>query len=136
VSNTIAVVYGITSTLGTLLLGAVATLTGHIGQIHLLLNSVTIWDALAGIAPLLAPLLVLALTAVGKVVWNHEKRLRNVEKGKTRHGRSLYGDERDQSQPGLSAKVNRLDERVTKMEGEVSEILEHVRDMNGYDEDN
>lgn len=46
------------------------------------------------VGPFLAPVLTVILTVAG-VLWNHEKRIRDLEENKRRRGRTVYGDEND-----------------------------------------
>jgi len=83
-----------------------------------------VWSVLSALAPILAPLLSLLLVVVGRIIWNHEQRLRRLEADKTRLSRTLYGDEDDIQQTGLSEDINELSERVDRVE----KMIEQVRD--------
>lgn len=90
------------------------------------LGAITVWDALAALAPLLAPILVLALTAVGKVLLDHERRLRAQEGAKNRQSRTLYGDENDPQQRGLSKDIAVMSDRIDKIESMIEDAQNDI----------
>lgn len=70
----------------------------------------TFWEILTAIAPVLAVLVSLGLTFVFHLLWNHEKRIRDNERSRIRHGRTLYGDDDDPTQNGLSKEIKYLED--------------------------
>lgn len=87
--------------------------------------AVSIWQILTAIAPVLAPVISLVLVLVGRIIWNHEQRLRSLEQSRTRHGRTLYGDDDDMTHDGLShnlsdvlARLDRVEKKLDKLNGE------------------
>lgn len=95
--------------------------------------SVSAWTILTSIAPILAPIIALILTLIGKIIWNHEKRIRALERGETRQGRTLYGDEGDPQQDGLANDIKVLGERVDNLEETIGELRDEVHELNGND---
>lgn len=93
---------------------------------------ISIWSALSAITPLLAPLLSLFLIVLGRIIWNHEQRIRELERGSNRRSRTLYGDENDDRQIGLSEDIKNLDERIEDVERTLDRIENHLSDINGY----
>lgn len=92
--------------------------------------AVSIWQVLTAIAPILAPIIALVITVLGKIIWNHENRLTDLERGNTRQSRTLYGDEDDAQQDGLSKNVNEISERLTKLEQTIGELRDEVEELN------
>lgn len=86
--------------------------------------AVSIWTILTAIAPILAPVVSLVLVFIGRIIWNHEKRLRSLEQSETRHGRSLYGDDEDVQQEGLSQDLQDVLDRLDRLEQQVDELIE------------
>lgn len=92
------------------------------------LMSITIWQILSAISPVLAPIISAILLLVGRIIWSHEKRLRNLEKGTTRQSRTLYGDEDDAQQTGLSEDLHTLSEKVDDLDTTLNEIKNKIDD--------
>lgn len=95
---------------------------------------------LSALPTLIAPLIPLFFILIGRIIWNHEKRIRSVEKGKTRLGRTIYGDDKDTRQGGLAkdvenieSSVNKMSDRVEKVESTLNNIENHLSEINGYD---
>jgi len=86
--------------------------------------AVSIWTILTAIAPILAPVVSLVLVFIGRIIWNHEKRIRSLEQSETRHGRTLYGDDDDVQQHGLSQDLQQLIDRLDRLEQKVDELNE------------
>lgn len=87
---------------------------------------ITVWGLLSLLAPILAPILAAVTVAIGRFVWTHEKRIRTLERGQIRHGRSIYGDDDDVQQTGISetlrdviARLDRIESKVDDLESEV-----------------
>lgn len=108
--------------------------SGPVLALQTTLATVSVWTVLTAIAPILAPLLALALTVVGKIVWNQEMRIRSLEQGETRQSRTLYGDEGDPQQSGLAHDINKLSTRVDKLERTIGELRDEIQRMNDNDE--
>lgn len=86
---------------------------------------VSIWTALTAIAPVLAPVISLILVLIGRIIWNHEQRIREMEKSQRRHGRTLYGDDADYRQSGLSHDLKDVIERLSRVEQKLDELNGH-----------
>jgi|APHM01.1.fsa_nt_gi hypothetical protein len=86
---------------------------------------VTVWTVLTAIAPVLAPIVSLILIFVGRVIWNQEKRIRSLESSETRHGRTLYGDDDDLRQQGLSSDIRDVIDRLDRLEDKIDELNVH-----------
>lgn len=84
--------------------------------------SVTIWQILTAIAPVLAPIVSLLLMFVGKVIINHERRIRNLEQSKRRHSRTLYGDDDDLQQQGVSKIIENIYTRIEDSEEDIEDL--------------
>lgn len=84
--------------------------------------SVSIWQILTAIAPILAPVVSLVLVLVGRIIWNHEKRIRSLEQSQIRHGRTLYGDEDDVQQNGITHDVRRIIERLDALDKTIDKL--------------
>jgi hypothetical protein len=89
----------------------------------------SIWQILQGLAPTVVPVTIASLGVLGKVLYNHERRIRRLEKGRTRHSRSLYGDEQDPQQTGIAQDIRTIDERVASLEADVAEIKDIVEEL-------
>jgi len=83
---------------------------------------VSLWTILTALAPILAPVISLILVFIGRIIWNHEKRLRSLEQAKTRHGRTLYGDDSDVQQSGLSHDINDMIQRLDRVENKLDRL--------------
>jgi len=94
--------------------------------------AVSIWQVLTAIAPILAPVLSLVLVLIGRIIWNHEQRIRTLEQSSTRHGRTLYGDDSDIQQAGLSQDLKDMIDRLDRLERKIDRLNGHHQD---YDED-
>jgi hypothetical protein len=86
---------------------------------------VSVWTILTAIAPVLAPIVSLLLVFIGRVIWNHEKRIRSLESSKKRHGRTLYGDDDDLRQTGLSADLRDVLDRLDRVEDKIDTLNGH-----------
>jgi hypothetical protein len=86
---------------------------------------VDIWTILTAIAPILAPIVSLLLVLIGRIIWNHEKRIRSLEQSEKRHGRTLYGDDADSQQDGLSHDLADLIERLDRVENKIDTLNRH-----------
>lgn len=86
------------------------------------------WDVISAISPILAPIISLILALIGKVVWNHERRVRQLEQTAVRHGRTLYGDEKDIQQNGLAQDIEIIIDRINSVESELSELVQYHKD--------
>ena len=86
------------------------------------------WTILTSVAPILAPIISIILAVLGKILWNHEKRITQNEQSVTRHGRSLFGDDDDSQQAGATEDLNALTDRVDEVEEEVAEIRRRIND--------
>lgn len=84
--------------------------------------AVSFWQILTAIAPILAPVISLVLLLIGRIIWNHEKRIRSLEQSETRHGRTLYGDDDDMQQDGLSQTLQDLINRLDRVERKVDRL--------------
>lgn len=91
-----------------------------------MLLEITIWSVLSAAAPLLAPVLSLFLIAIGKILWDFHQRLNSLEEGTTRQSRTIYGDEKDPQQTGLSEDLYTMEERVAKLEERVANLEQRV----------
>lgn len=96
---------------------------------------VSIWTILTAIAPILAPIVSLILVLIGRVIWNHEKRIRTLEDGSTRHGRTLYGDDGDVQQTGLSQDMRDVVNRLERLETKIDRLNGNLEDRNREDDD-
>lgn len=90
----------------------------------------SIWTILTAIAPILAPVVSLALIVAGRIIWNHEKRLRSNEQSIVRHGRTLYGDDHDVQQTGLSQDIQSLIDRIERVEEKIDRLYEDEQNDN------
>jgi hypothetical protein len=95
------------------------------------LLAASVWTVLTSIAPILAPIIGLLLTVVGRIMWNHEKRIRTLERGETRQSRTLYGDKDDPQQDGLASDINNLSDRVDQLEQTIGELRDEIHELNG-----
>lgn len=86
---------------------------------------VDLWTILTAIAPILAPIVSLLLVLIGRIIWNHEKRIRSLEQSEKRHGRTLYGDDDDSQQDGLSNDLTDLIERLDRVEDKIDQLNGH-----------
>jgi len=86
------------------------------------LMSVTVWDVLSSLAPLLAPVVSLGLLLLGKIVWNLHQRIENNEVDLTKVKRTLYGDTDDAIQDGLT-------EGQADIRGLVEDLAQDVQDL-------
>lgn len=91
---------------------------------------VGIWTVLTALAPILAPVISLLLVVIGRIIWNHEQRLRNLEKSGERTSRTLYGDEDDPQQTGLAEDIRVLIQRVDQVEDKLTELSNKIDEMN------
>jgi hypothetical protein len=96
--------------------------------------AVSIWQILTAIAPILAPVISLVLVLIGRVIWNHEQRIRSLEQSKTRHGRTLYGDDDDLQQTGLSHDLKDVLERLDRVERKLDKLNGDHDDWPGDDD--
>lgn len=87
--------------------------------------AVGLWGVLNTIAPILAPIVSLIILFLGKVIWNHERRIRQTEKSCVRHSRSLYGDEDDIQQLGLSEDLSDVIDRLERVENKIDTMHEY-----------
>lgn len=110
--------------------GGYTVLAGSLLAMQTALATVSVWTVLTAIAPILAPLVALALSLVGRVIWNHEKRIRSLERGETRQGRTLYGDEGDPQQDGLANDIKDLSDRVDNLERTIGELRDEIHELN------
>jgi len=85
----------------------------------------TFWQILTAIAPILAPVISLVLVLIGRIIWNHEKRIRTLEDSATRHGRTLYGDDDDVQQTGLSHDMRDVVNRLERLETKIDRLNEN-----------
>lgn len=90
----------------------------------------SIWQILSILTQILAPLLSLFLVVIGRMIWNHENRITDLERSGTRQSRTLYGDERDAQQAGLAEDVKNLSDSVDELEESVSELRDLIKEMN------
>lgn len=94
-------------------------------MIYFLLE-ITIWGVLSAIAPVLAPVLSLVIVGLVKIIWNLHQRINSLEEGNTRQSRTLYGDEKDSQQEGLSEDLNKFEERIADLEERVADLERRV----------
>lgn len=92
----------------------------------------TFWEILTAVAPILAPVVSLVLVVIGRIIWRHEQRLRDLEQQSTRQRRTLYGDEDDDRQKGLSTDLRELIRRVETLEQTVARIERFISQRSGY----
>jgi septal ring factor EnvC (AmiA/AmiB activator) len=85
-----------------------------------------VWQVVSALSPLFAPVLSLFLVVLGRIIWNHEQRLRELERGSERQSRTIYGDERDAQQTGLAQDLNRLTDRVDQLDADINELRESI----------
>jgi len=83
---------------------------------------VSLWTILTAIAPILAPIISLILVLIGRIIWNHEKRIRSLEQAEKRHGRTIYGDDDDIQQAGLAHDISDLIKRLDRVENKIDEL--------------
>lgn len=88
----------------------------------------SLWTILTAIAPILAPVVSLVLVLIGRIIWNHEKRIRSLEQAQTRHGRTLYGDDSDVQQSGLSQDISSVIERLDRVEDKLDQLNGNYED--------
>lgn len=81
-----------------------------------------LWKVLIDLGPALLPVLGLLFLLLSRVIWNHERRIRSLEQAKTRLGRSVYGDDDDINQAGLSATLQDVIDRLDRVEEKVDEL--------------
>lgn len=89
----------------------------------------SVWNIISAISPILAPIISLILVVLGRIIWNQEKRIRGLEKTAVRHGRTLYGDDQDLQQTGLSQDIDTLMERVDDIDEKMSEVVRYHEQM-------
>lgn len=91
---------------------------------------VGLWDALTAIPPkaAVAVLVIIFLAALTIGKKDHEKLL---EHGRTltRHGRTLYGDEEDPQQTGITQDVHDVSQRIDRVEEKVDDISRRLDDV-------
>jgi hypothetical protein len=80
------------------------------------MKMVSIWEILSAISPVVAPIVSLVLLFIGKVIINHERRIRDLENRTTRMRRAVYGDKDNVQQPGLARDVEDLQDRISNLE--------------------
>lgn len=88
----------------------------------------TLWEILTAITPVIAPLISLLLVLIGRIIWNHEKRIRSLEQSRTRHGRTLYGDDDDIQQTGLSHDLKDVLDRLDRVEDKIDTLNDNYGD--------
>lgn len=91
--------------------------------------AITIWQVLTAIAPILAPVVSLFLILVGRVLWNHEQRIRSLEESGTRQSRTIYGDEKDPQQDGLAQDMMAQTEKLDEIEDRIDAIERMLNDL-------
>lgn len=91
---------------------------------------VDVWTVLTALSPIIAPILSLLLVVIGRIIWNHEQRLRNLEKSGKRRSRTLYGDENDPRQTGLAEDIRVLIQRTDRVEDKLGELTKKIDDLN------
>lgn len=84
--------------------------------------AVSIWQVLTAIAPILAPVISLVLVLIGRIIWNHEQRIRSLEASETRYSRTLYGDDDDLQQTGLSHDMKDVIDRLDRVEDKLDKL--------------
>lgn len=84
--------------------------------------AVSLWQVLTAIAPILAPVISLMLVMIGRIIWNHEQRIRSLESSETRYSRTLYGDDDDLQQTGLSHDLKDVIERLDRLEDKLDQL--------------
>lgn len=92
---------------------------------------VDIWSIVEALSPIIAPVVSLVLVVVGRIIWNHEQRIRELERSGNRQSRTLYGDEKDDRQNGVAQDVEDLETRMESVEKAVYRIERHVKEING-----
>lgn len=84
--------------------------------------AVSLWQILTAIAPILAPIISLVLVLIGRIIWNHEQRIRTLEQSSTRQGRTIYGDEEDIQQDGLAQDLSDVIDRLDRLENKIDQL--------------
>lgn len=96
--------------------------------------AVGIWTVLQTLVPLFGPIVSTIVAVMGKVLWNHERRIRNLEQDTTRQGRTIYGDSKDDRQAGLSQDIQDIAERARENADRLDSI-EHTIEDHYHDDD-
>lgn len=93
------------------------------------------------LTPILVATVSLLIGSGGTAWWYHEKRIRRLEAGQSRQARSVYGDESNPLQDGLTGSVSELEEQIAKTkegiresEETIEQIESYLEEINGYRE--
>jgi hypothetical protein len=84
----------------------------------------TFWTILTAVAPVLAPIVSAGLIGLGKLWWDQRNEIKQLKQKTTRHGRTLYGDDKDVQQKGLAQELQHVQEQL-------NEIQQTLDDMSG-----
>jgi len=84
--------------------------------------AISFWSALNTLAPIIAPIVSIVIVFMGKVMWNQEQRIRGLEQSMVRHSRTLYGDDADMQQPGLSENLQDVIDRLERLEQKIDSM--------------
>lgn len=90
------------------------------------------WAAINLVIKALIPFLVLALTAVGRLLYQLLNRVGDLEEQVNQQMRTLYGDPQDAMHDGLSSEVREMKTSIENVEKMLTEIESH---LNEDDED-
>lgn len=106
---------------------------GSIGEILIntraILVSVTVWESIQILSQFLAPVLSFLLLVMGKALWNLNRRVKALEKGKVKHSRTLYGDEDDPIHSGLTHQLSDLQRSVDDLSEKVDHLSDQIEEL-------
>ena len=76
------------------------------------------------------------LTIAGRFIWNNYKRSAHNEVRLDRYGLTIFGDDRDETRPGLAHQIVELDRKVVgldtqfdRIEGKIDRLCDHINDQ-------
>jgi len=86
------------------------------------------------LSPILAAVVSVFLTGLGTGWWIHERRIRELEAGRSRQARSLYGDAQNPRQNGVLEDIDEVEKRVKEAKETIKQIEAYLEEINGYRE--
>lgn len=98
----------------------------YLFSLQFYLMSITVWDVLSALAPILAPIISLVLALFGKILWTLHKRVSDNEESITKLWRSVYGDDDDHVQEGLTKDQSDLRDVVDDISSDVQQLKEEM----------
>lgn len=93
------------------------------------LMSITVWQSIRILSQFLAPILSFLLLVMGRALWNLNSRVKALEKGETKHSRTLYGDEDDPVHSGLAHQLADLQKSVDELGEKVDHLCDRIENL-------